>query len=84
MAQEFTIYFKSFSGTSYQVRFEPGNSDGPRAEKSAFAEYDAFTVGEAALTSPEQAVAYVSQDRQDKEMQSMSTSLRRPLRLPLT
>lgn len=33
-------------------------------------EYDAFTVGEAAFTTPEQAVTYVRQDREDKEMQS--------------
>lgn len=34
--------------------------------------YDSFTVGEAALTTPEQAVQYVRQDRERKELQSMS------------
>lgn len=33
------------------------------------AEYDAFTVGEAALTTPEQAIGYVRQDRKDKQLQ---------------
>ena len=36
-------------------------------------EYGAFTVGEAALTSPEQAATYVRQDRGRKELQSRHT-----------
>ncbi|KAK9893406.1 glycoside hydrolase family 13 protein [Cystobasidium minutum MCA 4210] len=38
-------------------------------QRDVLSKYDAFTVGEAAFTSPEQAVSYVRQDREDKEMQ---------------
>ena len=38
-------------------------------------EYDAFTVGEAAFTSPEEATKYVRQDRADREMQSKNKKI---------
>jgi hypothetical protein len=61
--------------SEYQPAFSQFNH-GPRIHEylqdlhEVMQEYDAFTVGEAALTSPEQAVSYVRQDRERKELQS--------------